>query len=239
MSGLLLLSVTHKPYRVPPCDWIRQVSVFDVEGARKIPEAMPGWRLDSFDADKAAMDEDAEYVGVTTYRRYPVFLDQHRITQPKLFAEPKQDILDYLASPDQRDAALRLLASHDVIQFRPWYLSYCNQEQFCLYLPAEAWEILMGVLDHLGMGASLGDCETNNAHVWCNLFIARRDVFCRYAEFVFRAAAMLVSDGRFRAMAEANKRLLPMCLERIAPLYALHYRLRSAFVPLLTLEEGA
>jgi len=53
----------------------------------------------------ASLSKEAEYVGVTTYRRYPLFVNQHRCPQSKIHLDPTENNLSFLVSSEQELAA--------------------------------------------------------------------------------------------------------------------------------------
>ena len=239
MKDILLYVHTHKPLYASNCDWKKMVSTQDVDGATRIPFGIDGVRLDEFDSFINIKDEDAKYLGVCHYRRRPLFLNQTRSTHPKIFIDPTGENLNLLCSEDQRLAAIEILDSHDVIQYRPCMLEIDYREQFGCYTPLEAFDIMVDVLKQLGMSKSVGFYKTSNAHVWATLLVTTKEILSLYAEFVVNVVKIMLARDDFQKLLITNNRLLPLMLERLTPLWVFHNRLKSAFVPAVILEKDA
>lgn len=239
MKDLLLYIHTHKPFPSAPCDWQKTVSTVDVDGAQKIPQAMPGTRLDEFDAIRFAASSDATYVGVCHYRRRPFLNNQVYCTDSRFYIEPTEENIKFLTTEEHRQAALDILDSHDVIQYRPFMLDMAYRHQFSLFTPVAAWDIMLEVLAQLGLSESLGFYRVSNAHVWCSLFIAKRELVADFIGFALNVARLLGERTDYNALLNQNPRLTALLLERLTPLYVFHRRLRSAYVPMVCLEKTA
>ena len=239
MKDLMLFVHTHVDKYPTASAWHRTISTVDVKGAEQIPPAMPGTRLDEFDGIRFAASADATHVGVCHYRRRPLFMQQELCHHPRIHMEPTPSNLAMLESSTQRKAALEILQSHDCIQYRPFVLSMGYRQQFALYTPVEAWDILLDVLSRLGLGESLGFYRHSNAHVWCSLLIAKREVVADFSAFALNVAAILAQDPAYAALLAKTPRLTALVLERLVPLWVFHHRLKSAYVPMVILEKEA
>jgi hypothetical protein len=228
---------THKNLYLNPCSWSRAFSVIDVENAEKIPQALQGVRLDEFDSFAATRHTDAKYVGVCHYRRRPLFVEPERCVHPKIFIEPTKENIEFICSEKQRESALEILESHDVIQYRPCYLAINYRQQFEFFTPVRAWDIMIEILSDLGMRNSIGFYKISNAHVWATLFVANKEIFNSYADFAINVAKLLFERDEMKNLLKENNRLIPLLLERLTPFWVFHNKLKSAFVPMLTLEK--
>jgi len=230
---------THKNLYLKPCSWSKAFSTIDVENSEKIPQAIPGVRLDEFDSFAATKHTDAKYVGVCHYRRRPLFVEPEKWLDPKIFIEPNNENLEFICSEKQRKSALAILESHDVIQYRPCYLAINYRQQFEFFTPVKAWDIMIEILSDLGMKNSIGFYNVSNAHVWATLFVASKETFNLYADFAINVAKLLSERDDMKKLLEENNRLIPLLLERLTPFWVFHNRLKSAFVPMLVLESNA
>lgn len=239
MKEIQLNIHTHKNLYLNPCSWFKAFSTIDVENSEKIPQAIPGVRLDEFDSFAATRYTDSKYVGVCHYRRRPLFFQSEKWSDPKIFIEPTNENLESICSEKQRESALTILESHEVIQYRPCYLRINYREQFEFFTPVKAWDIMIEVLSDLGMADSLGFYKISNAHVWATLLVAKKEIFNSYADFAINVAKLLSERDDMRKLLEENNRLIPLLLERLTPFWVFHNRLKSAFVPMLVLESDA
>jgi len=239
MKDFLLYVHTHKPLYSHNCDWKKMASTNGVENSIKIHNGIDGVRLDEFDSFVAITKEDSKYLGVCHYRRRPLFFEQERHIHAKIFLEPNEKNLSFLCSKEQKDSAIKILESHDVIQYRPYMLPMNYREQFGFFTPVEAFDIMVDVLSQLGMGDSRGFYLNSNAHVWATLMIASKEIFCKYVDFIKNIARLLCERGDFKPFLEKNDRLIPLLLERLTPFWIFHNRLKSAFVPAVILEKNA
>lgn len=238
MKDIQLNIHTHKNLYINPSSWSNAFSTIDVENAEKIPQAIPGVRLDEFDSFAATRHTDAKYVGVCHYRRRPLFCSPERWADPKIFIEPTKENLEFIYSEKQRESALEILESHDVIQYRPCYLKINYREQFEFFTPVKAWDIMIELLSDLGMKNSLGFYKFSNAHVWATLFVSKKETFNSYADFAINVAKLLSERDDMKEIIKENNRIIALLLERLTPFWIFHNKLKSAFVPMLTLENG-
>ena len=239
MKDIQLNIHTHKNLYLNQCPWSKAFSTIDVENSEKIPQAIPGVRLDEFDSFAATKHTDAKYVGVCHYRRRPLFVEPEKWLDPKIFIEPNNENLEFICSEKQRKSALTILESHDVIQYRPCYLAINYRQQFEFFTPVKAWDIMIEILSDLGMKNSIGFYNVSNAHVWATLFVASKETFNLYADFAINVAKLLSERDDMKKLLEENNRLIPLLLERLTPFWVFHNRLKSAFVPMLVLESNA
>ncbi len=91
--------------------------------------------------------KDVDFIGFCHYRRYFNFLNATNSTHPKLLADPIPDIMSYIASEDQRNAALKILDQSDVISTRSYILSNSIGEQFREGHGAEIWDVYIHALE--------------------------------------------------------------------------------------------
>ena len=241
MKDILLHIHTHKPLVEEACEWQPVLSNVAVEGAELVPPAMPGVRLDEFDSfARVAARREAVHVGICQYRRRPLFSNQHHVKIPKIYAGENPENLQLLKMHSQADAALEILKSHDVIQYRPVILEVNVREQWSMYNDPKAWSLFTGVLAGLGMGSSLGWYETTNAHVWASLMVCRHEILAEFTHVALNVVRILMNDSDFRElMADPkNERVPALLLERMVPFWVFHRRLKSAHVPCICLEPG-
>ena len=248
MRDLQVYVHAHRPFPFQPSNWLKLVSnaCDDVPGAEKLADRMPGVPLQSWNSFLALADADAENVGLLSYRRYPLFTAQHRCVHYKIHMDPTPETMRYLASDEQAAAALALLDSHDVIQFRPYILNMNVREQFACYSPPALWDLMLEELEGMGLGESLGYFEANNAHVWNALLVAKRGVVAECAEFVAELCRRLQDREAYRRIATekfvspngVRHNMIEVAPEYAIPLWVFHKRLRSAYVPLVALDKN-
>ena len=239
MRDILLYVHTHKPLADRPGDWQPVLSNREVPGATLVPPAIPGVRLDEFDSfAHVAGNRDAVHVGVCQYRRRPLLAAQHQVVDYKAYAGPAEEIGPHLAGSAHADAALDILKSHDVIQYRPCMIGLNIREQWERYHVPAAFRLFTDVLAGLGMGSSLGFYEHSNAHVWASLMVCRHEIFAEFTRTALNVVRVLMDDSDFRNLVTdpANGRVPALLLERLVPFWVFHRRLRSAFVPCIKLE---
>jgi len=239
MNEIMVYVHTHIPKYLYPCDWNEALSTVDVPGARKIPNGMPGVRLDEFDSFFEAAKSESKYTGVVHYRRRPLFLNQQFCEHSRVYVDPSDKNMSLLCSGKQRDAALKILESHDVIQYRPFYLPMPYRQQFKHFTPVEAWDIMMDVISQMDEGKSLGFYEVSNAHVWCTLMIAKTQVVAQYVDFIKKVINDLHARKDYLDIISKKPRVTALLMERLTPFWVFHNRLKSAYVPMVTLEQGA
>lgn len=247
---LLVYIYTHRPFPFHEADWLKFVtnSWDNVPNAEKLECDIQNIKLFWVNALLNLIKEEAEYVGIFGYRRYPLFINHFHHAEPRFYLDPTPELMEKLASQEQADIALHILESHDVIQFRPYPLGMNVREQFTFYKPKQVWDIIIEEFSKLGLRSSLGYLEHNNAHVWTSSFITHRQIAADYAKFVLDLVFRLNQRDDFKKIADlqefasASKSIHPLhewAVELSTPLWFFHHRFKSAYVPMVCLEKNA
>ncbi len=256
-KAILIYSHFHKNYPYVESKWYQPTShtgSFQTPRCRLIempkdgPLAVPeGIRLDQFESCiHASLSKEAEYVGVTTYRRYPLFVNQHKHPNPKYLMDPTESNLSFLVGKEQEQAALDMLKTYEVIQFRPYVLAENYREQWGCFHNPKAFDIFIEELGDTELAASVSFFDHSNAHVWGPLMIAKWELVAEFTHFYMALVKRLVSRDDFAELLTkgedkrwANFRIPGFLGERLVPLWVFHKRLKSGFVPTVVTEKDA
>ena len=128
----------------------------------------------------------ADFIGCTTYRRY-LLLDD--ITQPvsKIGMAANQSSADYLSSDRMRDAALRMLETHDVITNIQTQLPCSVEDQYLQSQPREYWDLFLKAIAEL-MPDYRNDLDWFNKSTKASFetcYIMRKQLFKKYVSELF------------------------------------------------------
>ena len=194
----------------------------------------------------ASLNKEAEYVGVTTYQRYPLFVNQHKCPYSKIHLDPTEINLSFFVGKEQEQAALDMLRTYEVIQFRPAVLAMNYREQWGCFSNPKAFDIFIEELCDTELASSVSFFDYSNAHVWATLMIAKWELFAEFTYFYMALLKKLVSRDDFVELLtkdEGNRwadfRIPGFLTERLVPLWVFHKRLKSGFVPMVTTEKDA
>jgi hypothetical protein len=193
-------------------------------------------------------NKEADFVGINHYRRYPYFLNQHKVLDSKVFFEPNEENLKFLTSQDQKNAALDLLKTFEVILSRPIHLSYNVEEQWKMAHSIQAFDIMREELTKTELSESLGYFDHNNLHIFAYHLITKWEILKEFTDFYIKFINKLVGREDFLTILNSdiethprfiNKRLLSFIGERLVPLWVFHKRLKSAHIPCIVTEKDA
>ena len=195
-----------------------------------------------------SLNKEANFVGVNHYRRYPYFLNQHKILDSRIFLEPNEENLKFLNSEDQKNAALDLLKTFEIINYRPILLADNVEEQWKIFHSIEAFNIMYKELTKTELNDSLGYFNHNNFHVFSSPFITKWEILKEFTDFYISFINKLLERQDFLKILNSNiethprfinKRLLSFIGERLIPLWAFHKRLKSIYIPCVVIEKDA
>ena len=195
-----------------------------------------------------SLNKEADFVGVNHYRRYPCFLNQHKILDSRIFLEPNEENLKFLNSQNQKNAALDLLKTFEIIHYRPILLGYNVEEQWKMFHSIEAFDIMHKELTKTELNDSLGYFNHNNFHIFASPFITKWEILKEFTDFYISFINKLLERQDFLKILNSNtethsrfinKRLLSFIGERIIPLWSFHKRLKSISIPCIVTEKDA
>jgi len=92
---------------------------------------------------------DLDYVGVTGYRRYPLFNFNPELTAPVISIEANNESLQTIANQTQIDHAKNILQVYDAITPRSIYFTGSVREQFIESQPKEIWELFLECINEV------------------------------------------------------------------------------------------
>lgn len=195
-----------------------------------------------------SLNKEANFVGINHYRRYPYFLHQHKILDSKIFLEPNEENLKFLTSQDQKNAALDLLKTFEIIHYRPILLQYNVEEQWKIFHSIETFDIMLEELSKTELSNSLGYFNHNNFHIFASPFITRWEILKEFTDFYIKFINKLLDRQDFLKILNSNiethqrfinKRLLSFIGERLVPLWTFNKRLKTGYIPCIVTEKDA
>lgn len=268
VPDLLLHVHCHRPFPVHAgSSWIRHWSFLDDLSAQGIPALprgkgsvedfrhyMPG--LDDARFARVFGQQALEYwlwkkgprsrfVGCSTYRRY-LMVDQCASREERRVVKaPTPQHLASVSSEAQRAAALRFLASADLVTNRPWPMPVSIEQQYLASQPAVYWDLFLEGIDRClpAYRRHLVWLRHYNTASVETTYLMRREWFVRYArelflllEYVFRHAPVVVPEAPEGAFQPAYR--YPGFLgERFLPFFAYANGLRRIEVPLVVFAD--
>jgi hypothetical protein len=201
MMRLRMFSIGYKPvpYRLPRGGWIEPFAVgplaqVESDGLRddgrgdSLAELNPSFGELTAHYWVWRHMRDVDAVGFCHYRRYFNFLPAVESPHLKLFAEPSDAMMGFLAQPAQREAALKLLSQSDVVASRTCLLPHSIAQQFRVSHGTNLWEAFVRALESTApawLRAYLPWLEFSQEARFYPVFILRWDEFDRFCGLLF------------------------------------------------------
>lgn len=186
------------------------------------------------------------YVGFCHYRRYFNFIANPQIGLPKLLATPVPEIMAFINQDTQKEMALKILASNDVITTRQYCLPQTVAEQFRENHTAYVWDIFVQTIAQVSppwLSRYLPWFEVSREFRFYPVFITRWEIFEEFSSLLFDVLFLVYQKIGYLAD-EPGVRFQPgrypaYLSERFMMLYFHAKGLRLHGAQLIALEEGA
>ena len=202
---LKMFSIAHDRVAHPlPPSWIEPFAIGDL--AKNVPEIAPeiAYRDNLGDDNIARLHpcfseltanywvwknlEKTETIGFCHYRRYFNFIEIPQIELSQAVVKGSPDILRFLTQDEQRERALKILETSDIIATRQSYNSHTIARQFCDNHPTYAWEEFVRVVQQVSppwLSQHLPWLELSYEIRWFPIFITRWEIFDEYCRLLF------------------------------------------------------
>ncbi len=186
-------------------------------------------------------NDSSPYVGFYHYRRFLNFVVDETWQAGFGFSMAlSQTTIDYLAHPGQRELALRMLRTGDVIIPRRYAQETSVEAQYLKYHPVEPWEHFKYVVSEKfpSGGRYLEMFQLTNLSTTCNMFVMPRSIFEPYCQDLFSVIDPIWGHWGPRWGGYLD-RYPGFLAERFLGLWLHMKGLRILEVPLLVLEPPA
>jgi len=189
--------------------------------------------------------EKTEYIGFCHYRRYFNLLETPQIHVQQLVAQGSPEVLGFLNQDEQKQRALQILQTSDVIAPRQSCLPTTIRDQFYQNHPSFVWDEFVRVVEQVSppwLNKYLPWFDVAHEIRWFPIFITRWEIFEEYCTLLFdvlflvfqRIGALAPVDGaRFQPT-----RYPAFLAERFLMLY-LHAKGLRVYGAQLVILQGA
>lgn len=164
-----------------------------------------------------------DYIGFMHYRRHFIFKDEnidHVNTDVVLFDEIDEEYLNTVNM--KPDNIQKLIKGYDIIEYAPLLHPKTVFDQFAdlsnpnYNLDFDVWEKSTEILKKSNPDyADAANLYLNqNKHIWFNVFIMKRELFFKYAEWIFKLLFELNKQIDLNLKSVKGKRVLAFIVER-------------------------
>lgn len=164
-----------------------------------------------------------DYIGFMHYRRHFIFKDEnidHVNTDVVLFDEIDEEYLNTVNM--KPDNIQKLIKGYDIIEYAPLLHPKTVFDQFAdlsnpnYNLDFDVWEKSIEILKKSNPDyADAANLYLNqNKHIWFNVFIMKRELFFKYAEWIFKLLFELNKQIDLNLKSVKGKRVLAFIVER-------------------------
>jgi hypothetical protein len=132
--------------------------------------------------------EKVPLIGFCHYRRYFNFLDNPQINLPQLFAAPSPELMQFLNQESQKEIALKILETSDVIATRSYCLPQTIHTQFCQSHPDYIWKEFIRAISTTSPAwiiKYLPWFELSREFRFYPIFITRWEIFDEFCSLLF------------------------------------------------------
>ena len=184
-----------------------------------------------------------DFIGCTTYRRYLKFDDGLSPNVVKIAMAPTQESTDYLSSDEQRNAALTMLQTHDIITNRLTPLPCSVIDQYLQSQPKEYIDLFLdGIRELMPDYRNKMDWWNGNEASFETCYVMRKQLFKKYVSELFELLEYVwmntkTAYPRVQTTSEPLPWRYPGFLgERFLPFFIHANDLNAFRVPLVILE---
>ena len=184
-----------------------------------------------------------DFIGCTTYRRYLKFDDGLSPNVVKIAMAPTQESTDYLSSDEQRNAALTMLQTHDIITNRLTPLPCSVIDQYLQSQPKEYIDLFLdGIRELMPDYRNKMDWWNGNEASFETCYVMRKQMFKKYVSELFELLEYVWINAktaypRVQTTSEPLPWRYPGFLgERFLPFFIHANDLNAFRVPLVILE---
>jgi hypothetical protein len=195
----------------------------------------------------ARSNVQVDYVGVTGYRRYPMFnFNKGSFPQPLLTCEATPYWLNVVMRNENQAVIVNLLETYDaIIPMRMWNGSNIK-EQFLNNQSAEIWSVFIDAIEATAPGFAR-HLKWFELESYCSYFgpmgFVPRSMFQEYSEMYIKIVSYMLANlaDPFRVMDETSvsrsDRWIGYLAERFFAFYLFVYKVRTYEVPTVLLER--
>ena len=185
----------------------------------------------------------ADFIGCTTYRRYLDFKGDLDKNVLKAAMPPTKESADYMASDEQKAAALKLLETHDAITNPITPLPYSVRTQYLQSQPEEYLNLFLEGIEKLlpDYRNSMNWWDENGAS-FETCYVMRKQLFRKYASELFEILEYVWQNtSKTYPTQQTTSEPLPWRYpgflgERFVPFFLYANKVNVARVPLIILE---
>ena len=184
-----------------------------------------------------------DFIGCTTYRRYLKFDDGLSPNVVKIAMAPTQESTNYLSSDEQRNAALTMLQTHDIITNRLTPLPCSVIDQYLQSQPKEYIDLFLdGIRELMPDYRNKMDWWNGNEASFETCYVMRKQMFKKYVSELFELLEYVWINAktaypRVQTTSEPLPWRYPGFLgERFLPFFIHANDLNAFRVPLVILE---
>lgn len=185
--------ITHKESSIPNANWITPLGVGGFTSST-VAEADNTHEKNISHLNKYYCEltgifhvwknSNAEYIGISHYRRYLNLLPIPDNSHAWLSAETNTPILDFLQRDEQYDKALELLEHYDLILPRAVYSNISVGNDYMQAHSHHEWHKFIEILDQK-YGIHNHSMIHERRNFLCNMMITRRSIFNQYCSELF------------------------------------------------------
>ena len=184
-----------------------------------------------------------DFIGCTTYRRYLKFDDGLSPNVVKIAMAPTQESTNYLSSDEQRNAALTMLQTHDIITNRLTPLPCSVIDQYLQSQPKEYIDLFLdGIRELMPDYRNKMDWWNGNEASFETCYVMRKQLFKKYVSELFELLEYVWMNTRTAYPRHATTseplpwRYPGFLGERFFPFFMYVNNLKKIQVPLVVLQ---
>lgn len=189
---------------------------------------------------------NADYVGVTGYRRYPLFHSPPSFTSPVVSAEANKDVIKFIEDENQLQNILNIVQVFDVITPLSIPLSKTVREQFIEAHPKKIWDLfiecIVEICPEYKKKINWFNIQNNNIY-FGPMGMTKLSIFKEYADSYIKIVSMMCQRANDlfivdnRNIQLRDDRWIGYLAERYYPFFLFANNLTSFQVPTLFLTD--
>ena len=191
----------HKKYDIPRADWMMPLGLGGFQGDVHMDsdDRFEGnlSKLNKYYCELTGIhhvwkNKNDSVVGISHYRRYLSLLPVFKNSPSWFTAPPHENILNLIASDEQKNRAIEILDNYDLILPRACYSVSSVGEDYLLAHAREPWDIFVNKMNEF-YGEKEHSLKFERKNYLCNMLIAKKTVFDHWCYELFD-----IIDGVFQ-----------------------------------------
>ncbi len=185
--------MTHKESPIPKANWLIPLGVGGFKSKNTIESddqyednisKLNKYYCELTGIYHAWKNSDAEYIGISHYRRYLNILTIPDNNNAWLSAEASLPILDFLARDEQKEKTIELLDHYDMILPRAIHSNISAENDYLQAHSKNEWSEFITTLDET-YGKKTHSMAYEKRNFLCNMMITKREIFNQYCSELF------------------------------------------------------